>query len=156
MLRISSFGHHALKLEADSRALPDPIEQDRARNGVVSTLGSNSSQKIIIALEYRKKSGRTINERYIINLTSSKVEPLDGKQSEYSQDTRGLDFGTTFNLGITERQKENKKDVVLPHFSAQGIYLGDAVSERRSDIEYTLEPEDDFDDEEDVDEDLLI
>jgi elongator complex protein 5 len=123
---------------------------------VISTLVSNSSQQIVVALEYRKKSGRTIRERYTLNLTSGKVEPLDRKLAENSRDTSGLDFGTTFNLGITQRQKESKEDVVLPHFSAQGTYSGGDVSERSGDIEYTLETEDDFDDEEDVDEDLLI
>ena len=156
VLRVSSFGHYTLKVEADSKALPDPIEQDRARDGVISTLASNSSHKMVVALEYRKKSGRTIHERCTLNLTSGKVEPLDRKPKEVSRDTSGLDFGTTFNLGVTQRQKENKEDVVLPHFSAQGIYSGGAVSERGGDIEYTLEAEDDFDDEEDVDEDLLI
>jgi elongator complex protein 5 len=156
VLRLSSFGHHTLKVEADSKALPNPIEQDRARDGVISTLASNCSQQIIIALEYRKRSGRTISERHTVNLTSGKAEPLDRKPEEDSRDTRGLDFGTTFNLGMTQRQKESKEDVVLPHFSARRIFSGSAVSERSGDIEYTLEAEDDFDDEEDVDEDLLI
>jgi elongator complex protein 5 len=111
---------------------------------------------MIVALEYRKKSGRTVHERNTLNLTSGKVEPLNRKPEEDSRDNSGLDFGTTFNLGITQRQKESKEDVVLPYFSAQGIFSGGAVSERSGDIEYTLEAEDDFDDEEDVDEDLLI
>lgn len=156
VLRVSSFGHHTLKVEADSKALPDPIEQDRARDGVISILASNPSEQMIIALEYRKKSGRTIHERCTLNLTSGKLEPLDRKSAEDSRDTTGLDFGTTFNLSVTRRQKEIKEDVVLPHFSAQGIYSGGAVQETRGDIQYTLEAEDDFDDEEDVDEDLLI
>jgi elongator complex protein 5 len=59
-----------------------------------------------------------------------------------------VDFGTTFNLGVTERQMKSKEEVVLPHFGARGGSSGD--------IEYTLGVEDDFDDEEDVDEDLLI
>ena len=152
VLRVSSFGHYILQLEAESRALPDPVEQDRTKDGIVSTLGSNSSQKLVIAVEYRKKSGRTISERYTLDLTSGKTSPLDYKVVDDHRDT-GLDFGTTFNLGITQRQKESREDVVLPHFSAQGIFSG---AEGGGNIEYTLDAEDDFDDEEDVDEDLII
>jgi elongator complex protein 5 len=106
----------------------------------------------VIALEYRKKSGRTISERYILDLPSGKTSSLDYRAVDDHRET-GLDFGTTFNLGVTQRQKENREDVVLPHFSAQGIFSG---AEGSGNIEYTLDAEDDFDDEEDVDEDLLI
>jgi elongator complex protein 5 len=155
VLRVSSFDHHILQLEAESKALPDPIEHDHAKDGILSTLGSNSLQKVIVSLEYRKKSGRTIAERYTLSLHSGKVESLDNKPAQ-DRDKTGIDFGTTFNLGITQRQKENKEDVVLPHFSAQGMYSEDHLSGKGGSIEYTLEAEDDFDDEEDVDEDLLI
>lgn len=110
----------------------------------------------MIALEYRKKSGRTIKERYTFNIVSGKIESLDSKSTEDSHDMSALDFGTTFNLGITQRQKNDKENVVLPHFSAQGISPDPDQPETSWDIEYTLDVEDDFDDEEDVDEDLLI
>jgi elongator complex protein 5 len=148
-----------LKLEAESQALPDPVERDSATEGVVSPFGTNSPQRMIVSLEYRKKSGRTISEKCILNLLSSMVEPLrkeSAGKSHASQAGIGLDFGTTFNLGLTQRQKESKEDVVLPHFSAQGLPPTDKTRGNIGEIEYTLDAEDDFDDEEDVDEDLLI
>jgi hypothetical protein len=109
---------------------------------------------MIIALEYRRKSGRTITERYTLDIVTGQVELLDTKTTDESQDSTGVDFGTTFNLGITQQQKQSKEDVVLPHFSAQGISVG--KDGEGGSIEYTLDAEDDFDDEDDVDEDLLI
>lgn len=152
---MSSFRHHTLKLQAESQALPDPVERDGAREGVVSPFGTNSPQRLIVVLEYRKKSGRTIWEKCVLNLISSRVDHLGPDPSLASQATSGLDFGTTFNLGITQRQRESKEDVVLPHFSAQAKSNNNAMGDN-GEIEYTLDAEDDFDDEEDVDEDLLI
>jgi hypothetical protein len=130
--------------------------QDRSKYGVVSTLGCNSSHRIIIVLESRKKSGQTISESYSLDINSGQMEVFSTKSEGEFQDTGGLDFGTTFNIGITPRQKESKEIVVLPHFSAQQTFQVDDAEKTNGNIEYTLEMEDDFDDEEDVDEDLLI
>ena len=156
VLRVSSFGHHILRLEADSKALPDPIEQDRAKNGVFSTLASNSPGQIVVALEFRRRSGRTMTEKNVLNTRSRQIERLNINISDPSQDIVGIDFGTTFNLGTTQQQKKTKEDVVLPHFVAQKVLAGEYHHEGVARIEYTLDAEDDFDDEEDVDEDLLI
>lgn len=156
VLRVSSFGHHRLTAFADSQALPDPIAQDRRMDGVVSTLGSNTPGQLVVSLEYRRKSGRTLLEMSEFIISSGQVRvigsPTAGLQS---QESSGIDFGTTFNLGITQRQKQSKEELILPHFLAQR----DAQTEEATaagHIEYTLDAEDDFDDEEDVDEDLLI
>jgi elongator complex protein 5 len=108
---------------------------------------------IILALEYRKKSGRTIKETCTLDILSSKLSILE-VQTLDDHAPSGIDFGTTFNLGMTDRQRESKEEVVLPHFSAQAHRS--AASDSHAEIEYTLDAEDDFDDEEDVDEDLLI
>jgi len=143
-------------MEAESQSLPDPVERDGAREGVVSPFGANSPQRLIVSLEYKKKSGRTISEKCILNLLSSRLDPLGTDPSVASQAASGLDFGTTFNLGMTQRQKENKEDIILPHFSAQALQSNGNANRDSGEIEYTLDAEDDFDDEEDVDEDLLI
>lgn len=151
VLRVSSFGHHGLKAQADSQALPDPIELDRNKDGVVLTLGSNSPHNLVVSLEYRRKSGRTLLEKYIFNISSGQLGALVPSTAINAQGISGIDFGTTFNLGITQRQKQDREGVVLPHFVAQ---KEGQVEEGQ--IEYILDAEDDFDDEEDVDEDLLI
>jgi Elongator subunit Iki1 len=106
-------------------------------------------------LEYRKKSGRTIKETCTLDILSSKLSILN-VQTLDDQAPSGVDFGTTFNLGMTDRQRESKEEVVLPHFSAQAHHSAAKASDSPAEIEYTLDAEDDFDDEEDVDEDLLI
>ena len=155
MIRLSSYQHNLIQLEAESKALPDPIEQDRAKDGVVATLGSNAAPQIILALEYRKKSGRTIKERCTLDIISGNLSTLDVKTVE-DKAPAGIDFGSTFNLGMTDRQKDSKDEVVLPHFSAQASHAPAKYPESPAEIEYTLDAQDDFDDEEDVDEDLLI
>jgi elongator complex protein 5 len=154
VISLSSYQHHLIRLEAESKALPDPIHLDRAKDGLVAALGSNATPLIILALEYRKKSGRAIKETCTLDIHSSKLSILD-VQTMDDQAPSGIDFGTTFNLGMTDRQRESKEEVVLPHFSAQAHHAA-ATSDSAADIEYTLDAEDDFDDEEDVDEDLLI
>ena len=61
-------------MEAESQSLPDPVERDGAREGVVSPFGANSPQRLIVSLDYRKKSGRTISEKCILNLLSGKID----------------------------------------------------------------------------------
>ena len=155
VFRVSSYVHHKIHLDTVARAFPNQVEQDSAKDGVILTLGSNSPLWMVIALEYRRKSGRAVTERYAFHIATGKVKLLDIKTTEDLQAGSGVDFGTTFNLGITEQQKKSKEDVVLPHFLAQGI-SEDLSGGGSSNIEYTLDSEDDFDDEEDVDEDLLI
>jgi hypothetical protein len=106
-------------------------------------------------MEYRKKSGRTIKQTCTLDILSSKLSVLDVRTVD-DQAPSGIDFGTTFNLGITDRQRESKEEVVLPHFSAQAHHSTTNASDSSGEIKYTLDAEDDFDDEEDVDEDLLI
>lgn len=54
---------------------------------------------------------------------------------------------STFELGITERQRRDREGVVLPYFDAQKGVLGEAGEGGR--ILYDLGVEDDFDEEED-------
>ena len=51
--------------------------------------------------------------------------------------------GTTFELGLTKKQREDREGVVLPYFDAQ---KGDGEGGR---ILYDMGEEDDFDEEED-------
>jgi len=86
-----------------------------------------------------------------MTIGSGHLEAVDSDKATVAHGNHSVDFGTTFNLGLSSRQKRSRDDVVLPYFAAQDIHA-DKVGE----IEYILDAEDDFDDEEDVDEDLLI
>ncbi|KAI2621637.1 histone acetylation protein 2 [Hypoxylon sp. NC1633] len=55
------------------------------------------------------------------------------------------DMGTTFNLGLTEKQRRDREGIVLPYFDAQ-TDIGAGEGGR---ILYEMGREDDFDDEED-------
>jgi elongator complex protein 5 len=154
LLRVSSIGQHALKMEAESRAQPNPIHLDLAKDGVVSSMRSNTSGRLIVELENRRKSGRSTLEKCTLDLTQGIIEPFHPVPSENKQDVEALDFGATFNLGISDRQRESKDGVVLPHFNAQEIHLSERCG-NDDEIEYTLDVVDDFDDEED-EEDLLM
>lgn len=60
------------------------------------------------------------------------------------------DMATTFNLGLTEKQKRDRENVVLPYFDAQKDGGGSGAGEGGR-ILYDMGDEDreDFDDEED-------
>lgn len=60
------------------------------------------------------------------------------------------DMATTFNLGLTEKQKRDRENVVLPYFDAQNDGGGSGAGEGGR-ILYDMGDEDreDFDDEED-------
>lgn len=95
-------------------------------------------------------------ERNLFNIATGQLESMDSGPTKAGQGSnQAVDFGTTFNLGISDRQRQTKDELVLPHFAAQKVPGSDSV-DRGPEIEYTLDAEDDFDDEEDVDEDLLI
>jgi elongator complex protein 5 len=57
----------------------------------------------------------------------------------------GADVESTFNLGLTEKQKAAREGVVLPYFDAQ---KGEGAGEGGR-ILYDMGEEDDFDEEED-------
>jgi len=153
LLQVSSIGHHGLKMEAESRVHPNPIQLDLAKDGIVSSMRSNPGGSLIIELENRRKSGRSTLEKCTLDLIQGVVESFDPVASENNQDMEALDFGATFNLGISERQRESKDGVILPHFNAQEAHLSKGCA-NDDEIEYTLDVVDDFDDEDD--EDLLM
>jgi len=155
---VSSFDQHIIRLEAESQALPDPIDKDADKYGVISAIASNCRESILVAIEYRKKSGRIVTERCVLKLEDGAIKSFEAQSTEGTlpETNIGMDFGTTFNLGMTQEQKRNKEIVVLPHFAAQSPRDNGPRNKAGTEIEYTLDAEDDFDDEEDVDEDLLI
>ena len=128
----------------------------------------------MIEMEVRRKSGRGVVETFVLtpptptppttpkttSATLSNTMLLD-EHPLYASTTSGLDaqgqaggegeeVETTFNLGLTEKQKRDREAVVLPYFDAQkeGGALGAGEGGR---ILYEMGAEDreDFDDEED-------
>lgn len=111
---------------------------------------------IALEMEHRRKSGRGVHEMFFLPKASSgqKAMLLDDHQlyRGVSQDVGAGDegagqaaeeMGSTFELGLTEKQRRDREGVVLPYFDAQ---MGGGEGGR---ILYDLGVEDDFDEEED-------
>lgn len=120
---------------------------------------------IVLELEHRRKSGRGVHEWYFLPAVTPKqpatisapsfrevVTLLDDHPS--FRKTTSADIvqtdedlaGMTFELGLTDRQRQEREGVVLPYFDAQKDGGGSGMGGR---ILYDMSAEDDFDDEED-------
>ena len=127
---------------------------------------------VVVEMEIRRKSGRGVVETFVLGSPASisgsaklpalgSVMLLDehplysptpsglGASAEAGQSGDG-EAETTFNLGLTEKQRKDREGVVLPYFDAQkeGGAFGAGEGGR---ILYEMGAEDreDFDDEED-------
>ena len=133
--------------------------------GVLVGMGSNDRRGLVLEVEYRRKSGRGLEEWFVLETTSTSAvdakekvrerervvlledhplyQPQDmGKMS--GDGDRQIDEEGTFNLGITEKQRRDREGVVLPYFDAQKEGGGGGGR-----ILYDMGVEDDFDEEED-------
>lgn len=121
-------------------------------------------------MELRRRSGRAVVEKFVLASPSSSPgrkqgaaaatgalsllsdHPLFAAPEEGGAGAHGggeeedeLAAQTTFNLGLTEKQKKDREGIVLPYFDAQED-VGGGEGGR---ILYEMGREDDFDDEED-------
>jgi len=130
---------------------------------------ANGKDGLVLEMEYRRKSGRGVREWYFLpyhgststaQTKASSAGPAGPRAKEIvilledhplyrrpEQENVGAegdgDMDVTFNLGLTERQREAREGVVLPYFDAQ---KGGGEGGR---ILYDMGEEDDFDEEED-------
>lgn len=131
--------------------------------GVLQGLKANGRDGLVLEMEHRRKSGRGVREWYYLPLKSphSTMTLQPGRSKEIvvlledhplhrtPEDTASsgqdgsAESGTTFELGLTEKQRRDREGVVLPYFDAQ---KGDGEGGR---ILYDMGEEDDFDEEED-------
>jgi elongator complex protein 5 len=141
------------------------VLQGRGANGHFESDAEKAG--FVMEVEHRRKSGRGVREWYFVPTTttsSSGKTPLMSavrekvilledlpayKASSISSGDGdgGADEekpeGTTFELGLTEKQRQAREGVVLPYFDAQ---KGGGEGGR---ILYDMGEEDDFDEEED-------
>jgi elongator complex protein 5 len=154
---------HDRSLAAPSFGLAEELE------GVV--IGLNSKTKtlkpdtngLVVELEHRRKSGRGVIEWFFLpsqlprqSSASEKFRehvillddhPLFRTQPDMPMRSEAALSKLTFDLSLTERQKQERQGVVLPYFDAQkagGVGEGGRIL-------YDMGVEDDFDDEEDED-----
>jgi elongator complex protein 5 len=159
--------HHVLaRKEARERSRIEPsfgLGEDI--EGVVQGLGANGADGLVLEMEHRRKSGRGVREWYFLPLRTStdsvatttafgksrelvtllEDHPQYAKtdESKGGVDGAGAETETTFELGLTEKQRLDREGVVLPYFDAQ---KGGGEGGR---ILYDMGSEDDFDEEED-------
>ena len=116
---------------------------------------------IVLELEHRRKSGRGVHEWYFLpdaaqsrSLSAQTFRetvillddhPRFRKQKPEEMSEEDL-AGMTFELGLTDRQRQERESVVLPYFDAQKADGGGTGGGR---ILYDMGVEDDFDEEED-------
>lgn len=118
---------------------------------------------LVIELEHRRKSGRGViewfflpsqlsrqcsaSEKFREHVTLLDDHPLFKTQLDLPMGSGEELSRLTFDLSLTERQKQERQGVVLPYFDAQ---KADGAGEGGR-ILYEMGVEDDFDDEEDED-----
>ena len=160
--------HHVLaRKAARERSHVEPsFGLEEGVEGVLQGLGANGTEGVVLEMEHRRKSGRGVREWYHLPLhpssSSISVEPAasgklresvilledhpqysKGDESSGSGAAGGVEGGSTFELGLTEKQRLDREGVVLPYFDAQ---KGGGEGGR---ILYDMGSEDDFDEEED-------
>ncbi|KAJ5109877.1 Histone acetylation protein 2 [Penicillium argentinense] len=164
IITLHSFSHILAHKAARDRSLVAPVfgldeEQDGVILGRLDRLaGTGAAEGIVLELEHRRKSGRGVLEWYLLP-PASRYSPQHVKEVVTLLDDNILynppmepDTGagdeepkSTFELGLTDRQRREREGVVLPYFDAQN---GDGPGEGGR-ILYDMGEEDDFDEEED-------
>ncbi|CAK7241449.1 MAG: hypothetical protein STHCBS139747_002911 [Sporothrix thermara] len=139
-----------------------------------SSPGVLARRGLLVSMELRRRSGRAVVEQYVVvlggpgpwqtgatpcqDVTVMADHPLfaahdpreDGRGGGNGGESNNDDDDnneptSTFNLGLTEKQRRDREGIVLPYFDAQtDIGFGEGGR-----ILYDMGREDDFDDEED-------
>ncbi|KAI5787172.1 Elongator complex protein 5 [Geopyxis carbonaria] len=172
LIKVHSIKHVLARKAARDRAEREPVFGiDEGIEGILVGFGSNAPEGMVLEMEYRRKSGRGVEEWFYLPLQEAEAKRLgsstlpggvvektilleDHPEWRVSEQVRGMDMESdgeeeptsTFELGLTERQRKARDEVVLPYFDAQkpgGIGGGGAIL-------FTPDREiDDFDEEED-------
>jgi elongator complex protein 5 len=173
ILRVDKLSSVIARKKARDRSLAEPVfGLDEGREGIIVSLEERNGQLgdggVVVEMEVRRKSGRGVREIFVVEPpdTPSKsaavsnlgrIILLDDHPS-YSPPVgiSSMEAGeeeeveTTFNLGLTEKQRRDREGVVLPYFDAQKDGGGQGPGEGgRILYEMGAEDREDFDDEED-------
>lgn len=169
VITCKSFAHVLAIKAAKERSLAEPTHGLlQGAEGIVQCLDANDHRGIVLEAEFRRKSGREEGETYFLRtarpadynipmpglafgtLKQEFITLLDLVPAYGSKEVMGMvnaaadDIESTFNLGLTEKQKQAREGVVLPYFDAQKGEGGEGGR-----ILYDMGEEDDFDEEED-------
>lgn len=184
VFRVSSLYEAVEAKRAQSRSLPEPeFGLREGREGVLIGLKNGgppqeTASGVVLEMEMRRRSGRSVAEKFVLIPSSSSTStlarkagigstggalgsnimllsdhPLFAPPKEAGGGGANAQGGagegeladTTFNLGLTEKQRKDREGIVLPYFDAQ-TDIGAGEGGR---ILYEMGREDDWDDEED-------
>ncbi|KAF2250683.1 hypothetical protein BU26DRAFT_503326 [Trematosphaeria pertusa] len=169
VITCKSFTHALAAKAAKDRCLPEPTHGLlQGAEGIVQCLAANHREGIVLEAEFRRKSGRPESETYFLptSYPSDYNPPIPGmpygtlrqefvvlleqvpayanKEITGLINAAGEEIESTFNLGLTDKQKAAREGVILPYFDAQKAEGGEGGR-----ILYDMGAEDDFDEEED-------
>ncbi|EFQ27861.1 histone acetylation protein 2 [Colletotrichum graminicola M1.001] len=170
ILRLSSLRQEIERQRARNRSLQEPEwGLGEGREGVLVGLKGDTKSEdyhgVVVEMEIRRRSGRSMAEKFVvlpqvgqsITTTSAKGSKIfllsehpvfaspGGSGATGFGDGEDDEPESTFNLGLTEKQRRDREGIVLPYFDAQ-TDIGAGEGGR---ILYEMGREDDFDDEED-------
>ncbi|TDZ73147.1 Elongator complex protein 5 [Colletotrichum trifolii] len=167
ILRLSGLRQEIERQRARNRSLQEPEwGLDEGREGVLVGLKgevkSEDYRGVVVEMEVRRRSGRAMAEKFVLLPPSPRDAGAGGKAARMfllaehpvfvAPDAGANGAGgedeepeSTFNLGLTEKQRKDREGIVLPYFDAQ-TDIGAGEGGR---ILYEMGREDDFDDEED-------
>ncbi|ATY61524.1 killer toxin sensitivity [Cordyceps militaris] len=165
ILRLSSLPQEVARQRARDKALVEPEwGLDEGREGVLIGLASRAAtaaeaeerRGVVVAMELRRRSGRTVTETFVLVRPESAAggggtgrlllrsdHPVFAKPGAAEEQEEGPE--STFDMGLTEKQRKDREGIVLPYFDAQ-TEVGGGDGGR---ILYEMGREDDFDEEED-------
>lgn len=161
ILRLSRLQQEIERQGARNRALQEPewgLKEER--EGTIIGLRAKSKDEdrggVVVDMELRRRSGRTASEKFVL-MPAAGPRIAPGRMSLLSDHPvfaapggdgaggEGEEPESTFDLGLTEKQRRDREGIVLPYFDAQ-TDIGAGEGGR---ILYEMGREDDFDDEED-------
>ncbi|OLN84963.1 Elongator complex protein 5 [Colletotrichum chlorophyti] len=165
ILRLSSLRQEIERQRARNRSLQEPEwGLGEGREGVLIGLKGDTKSEdyhgVVVEMEVRRRSGRAMAEKFVIlplAPASSKGSQIfllsehpvfaapGGSDQAEARAGEDEEPESTFNLGLTEKQRRDREGIVLPYFDAQ-TDIGAGEGGR---ILYEMGREDDFDDEED-------
>ncbi|KAK1655432.1 histone acetylation protein 2 [Colletotrichum phormii] len=172
ILRLSGLRQEIERQKARNRSLQEPEwGLGEGREGVLVGLKGDVKSEdyhgVVVEMEVRRRSGRAMAEKFVVLPQKGQVSSAAGVAAKGSriyllsehpvfaapEGSGEADAGhgedeepeSTFNLGLTEKQRKDREGIVLPYFDAQ-TDIGAGEGGR---ILYEMGREDDFDDEED-------
>lgn len=162
ILRLASLPQEVARQRARDKALVEPEwGLGEGREGVLVGLQRKAAEAeerngVVLTMELRRRSGRTVTETFVLarpdgggrgtgKLLLRSDHPAFATPGAAAEDGEEEGPESTFNLGLTEKQRKDREGIVLPYFDAQ-TDVGGGDGGR---ILYDMGREDDFDEEED-------